>query len=304
MERSKPKTLLIMAGGLGSRYQGLKQVDAILESGETLLEFSIYDAILTGFDKIILILNKKIEHDFIKKIENICHSKNVAFGYVFQEINMFVPEKFTDLVNKRQKPWGTAHAILCAKNIVNEPFVAVNADDFYGRKTFEIAVDAIDSKKIDDYHYQMIAFKLKSTLSKNGSVSRGICMTDRNRNLIKIEEHTDILEKENLVISIQKNEILDEDSLTSMNFWCFGQSIFEYIENKFLLFLENVKTEKQEFYIPSLVQELIVDNKIEVKIGETTSQWFGMTYPEDKILLQTELQKQIKNGLYHQKLWT
>ena len=292
-----------MAGGLGSRYQGLKQVDAVLESGETLLEFSIYDAIICGFDKIVLVLNKKIETHFIEKIKIICTSRKVVFEYVFQEISSFVPHKYFDAAAKRQKPLGTAHAILCARNLINEPFVGINADDFYGRNTFEKAFELLKNKKIDDFNYQMIAFEIASTLSENVSVSRGICTVDDHDKLIKIDEHTEILKIDSQIISVQNKKVLDGDSLSSMNFWCFGKSIFEHLEKEFLFFLENLQTEKQEFFIPMVVQKLILQHKISVKVSQTRSIWFGLTYADDKILLQTEIQKLIKNDVYPEKLW-
>lgn len=292
-----------MAGGLGSRYQGLKQVDAVLESGETLLEFSIYDAIICGFDKIVLVLNKKIETHFIEKIKIICTSRKVVFEYVFQEISSFVPHKYFDAAAKRQKPLGTAHAILCARNLISESFVVINADDFYGRNTFEKAFELLKNKKIDDFNYQMIAFEIASTLSENGSVSRGICTVDNHDKLIKIDEHTEILKIDSQIISVQNKKVLDGNSLSSMNFWCFGKSIFEHLEKEFLFFLENLQTEKQEFFIPMVVQKLILQHKISVKVSQTLSIWFGLTYADDKILLQTEIQKLIKNDVYPEKLW-
>lgn len=306
MEHSKtPKTVVVLAGGLGSRYKGMKQTDALLATGETLLEFSMYDAMRVGFDKFVLIINPKISEEFIGRIRYIGELKNVEVCFVRQEMNGFVPDEYNNLVYERSKPWGTGHAILTAKSVVNEPFVVINADDFYGRASYLKIMESISGGAIRSDQYEMIAFPVASTLSENGSVSRGICALDGQGNLAEVVEHKHIKRRGSKIISETEggNVVLNENQLVSMNFWCFHPSVFEFLENEFLQFLRKEEVLKSEFFIPTVVQHLISNHQVKVKVHASESQWMGLTYPEDKEMVKSFLLNEIQKGNYPSQLW-
>lgn len=300
-----PKTVVVLAGGLGSRYKGLKQTDALLASGETLLEFSMYDAIRVGFDKFVLIVNPKISEEFIERLKRIGELKNVEVCFVRQEMNGFVPDEYSNLVHERSKPWGTGHAILTAKSVVKEPFVVINADDFYGQASYLKIMESINENGIKSGQYEMIAFPVASTLSENGSVSRGICTLDKNGDLIQVVEHTQIKRQGSEIISetAAGNVALNENQLVSMNFWCFHPSVFGFLERDFLKFLQGKDVSKSEFFIPTVIQHLISNHQVKVKVHASESQWMGLTYPEDKVILKSFLLNEIEKGNYPSQLW-
>lgn len=300
---STKKTLVILAGGLGSRYNGLKQVDGILENGSPILEYAIYDALEVGFTKVVCIINKMVPESYIERLKDIATKRNFELEFVYQNLEDFVPNGYD--LSERQKPWGTSHALLCAKDVVKEPFIILNADDFYGRESYKMAADAIDNGEVDDEHFQLIAYKLEPTLSENGSVSRGVCEVDEEGNLTRIDERTSI-EKENGEIIFTEGDIkqkLVADTPVSMNFWVFSPSIFSFVEKKFLEFVNNNPAPKAEYFIPSSAQQLLEEGKAKFKVKTSPEQWMGVTYAADKPLLQEFLRNKIKENKYPEQLW-
>ena len=297
------KTLLILAGGLGSRYKGLKQVDGILDNGSTILEYSIYDALTFGFSKIVIVINRFIPKSYIEKLELISKMKNFELQWVYQDMEQFIP-KDTD-ISAREKPWGTGHAILCAKDVVNEPFAVINADDFYGKEVYQIAADEIDKGNISQNQFELIAYPVETTLSENGAVARGICTLDADNYLLKIEEQTTIRKENNKIIYTENggNIEISPQTLVSMNFFIFHPSFIESLENLFVEFITSKPLPKEEFYIPSAVQRIINTEKVKVLVKTSPSQWMGMTYADDKITLKNYLEKQIQNNRYPKDLW-
>jgi len=298
-------TLVIMAAGMGSRFGGLKQIEPVNENGEFIIDYSIYDAIKAGFNKVVFIIKKEnyeIFKDTIgKRIEN-----QIEVEYVFQELDK-LPEGF-ECPEDRVKPWGTGHAILCAKDAVNEPFIIINADDFYGRESYETAAKFLkELKKEEKLQGAMIAYKLCNTVTENGSVKRGICKANNNKleELVesKIEQEDGKfiaypLEQENTHFEVEK------DTLVSMNMFAFSNEIFEYLEKSFIEFLkENGKELTKEFFIPSFVFELINKEIMEVSVLETNAKWLGITYKEDKEDVVRELKKLHEEKVYEDKLW-
>jgi len=297
-------TLLILAAGMGSRFGGLKQVEPVGPNGEAIIDYTIFDAIRAGFGKVVFIIRESFADAFREKFDAKLKAK-IDVEYVFQELDN-LPEGFT-LPLGREKPWGTAHAILVAKDAVKEPFCALNADDFYGRNAYEVMADFLTKSK-DDAEYSMVGYELKNTLSDHGSVSRGICSVDNNQNLIKIVETKKIVKREESVISIEEDgrELpLTGNEHASMNIWGFKPSIFETLENKFIEFLKTqINKPKSEMYIPSVVFEMIEEQKATVKVLEAHSPWFGVTYKEDKPIVVNRLRKLIDEGEYPEKLWS
>ena len=297
-------TLLILAAGMGSRFGGLKQVEPVGPNGEAIIDYTIFDAIRAGFGKVVFIIRESFADAFREKFDAKLKGK-IDVEYVFQELDN-LPEGFT-LPLGREKPWGTAHAILVAKDSVKEPFCALNADDFYGRNAYEVMADFLTKSK-DDAEYSMVGYELKNTLSDHGSVSRGICSVDNNQNLIKIVETKKIVKREESVISIEEDgreQPLTGNEHASMNIWGFKPSIFETLENKFIEFLKTqINKPKSEMYIPSVVFEMIEEQKATVKVLEAHSPWFGVTYKEDKPIVVNRLRKLIDDGEYPEKLWS
>jgi NDP-sugar pyrophosphorylase family protein len=296
-------TLLILAAGMGSRFGGLKQVEPVGPNGEAIIDYSIYDAIKAGFGKVVFVIRESFADAFKEKFDPILNGK-VEVEYVYQELEN-LPEGFT-VPDGREKPWGTAHAILVAKNVVKEPFCALNADDFYGFNAYRVMAEFLTASE-NPAEYSMVGYKLKHTLSDYGSVSRGICQVDENDFLQKIVETTKILKKEGGVISIEpdesEKELTGEES-ASMNIWGFKPSVFPILEEKFIDFLKEKGRElKSEIYIPSVVFEMIRDNKAMVKVLKADSPWFGVTYKEDKPRVVARLKKLIEAGDYPQKLF-
>ena len=296
-------TLLILAAGMGSRFGGLKQVEPVGPNGEAIIDYTIFDAIRAGFGKVVFVIRESFADAFKEKFEAKLSGK-IDVEYVFQELEN-LPEGFS-LPEGREKPWGTAHAILVAKDVINEPFCAINADDFYGQGAYQIMADFLNNS-VQEQIFSMIGYQLKNTLSEHGSVSRGICTANENDNLVKIVETHKIFKRGDAAVSIPEDgtEIpLTGNEKASMNFWGFHPSIFTTLENKFVKFLETeIDKPKSEMYIPSVVFEMIEDNEVEVKVLEANSPWFGVTYKEDKPIVVNKIDALIKEGVYPEKLW-
>ncbi|PCI06300.1 MAG: nucleotide-diphospho-sugar transferase [Flavobacteriaceae bacterium] len=296
-------TLVILAAGIGSRYGGLKQLDSFTPEGDTILDFSIYDALQAGFGKFVFIIRKNIEKEFKavfdKKLEG-----RAEVAYVFQETEN-IPEKFKP--NKREKPWGTGHAMLMAKEVVNENFAIINADDFYGREAFEIMAKSLQEIPQDSTEFNMIAYQLKNTISEHGFVSRGECVVNKDGLLTDVTERTHI-EKINhkLVRKDSKGNFvpIDENAIVSMNFWGFTAKCFDYAEMLFETFLEkNHNQAKAEFFIPLIVNEMIKEKKASVRVLKSSSLWFGVTYKEDKVVVQSAIETLKNHKIYPINLW-
>jgi UTP-glucose-1-phosphate uridylyltransferase len=296
-------TLLILAAGMGSRFGGLKQVEPVGPNGEAIIDYSIYDAIKAGFGKVVFIIRESFADAFKEKFDKKLQGK-IKVEYVFQELGN-LPEGFT-LPKVREKPWGTAHAILVAKDVINEPFCALNADDFYGYNAYKVMAGYLSGSK-NGLEYSMVGYRLKNTLSDFGSVSRGICDVDDNGNLQKIVETTKILKKGNRVISVEKDgseTLLTGEEIVSMNNWGFHPSIFKILETKFISFLKTeINKPKSEMYIPSVVFEMVQSKEVNVKVLNADSPWFGVTYKEDKPFVVEKIRKLINKGEYPEKLF-
>lgn len=296
-------TLLILAAGMGSRYGGIKQLDGFGPNGETIIDYSLFDAIRAGFGKIVFIIREELREDFIKVFEPKLNGK-IEYEFAIQGFDSFLPD---DLKNvKREKPWGTGHAVLCAWNNTKTPFAVINADDFYGFEAFETMGKFLSENKQEDVH-AMIGYQVKNTLSENGTVSRGVCIKDENDFLINVTERTKIIRQENGQIAFLDNEepeFLGENTPVSMNFWGFMPNVFTEINSLFSAYAhENFNAPKAEFYIPKVISHLIETKKGKCKVFESESDWFGVTYPEDKEFVMESLNKLIKKGKYPSKLW-
>ncbi|HEX9513830.1 MAG TPA: sugar phosphate nucleotidyltransferase [Puia sp.] len=296
-------TLLILAAGMASRYGSMKQIQGFGPSGETIMDYSIYDAIRAGFKKVVFIIRKDFADDF----KNIFEPKlkgRIATDYVYQDLHSFTGT--FQVPAERTKPWGTAHAILCAKDAINEPFAVINADDFYGRDAFEKAY-AFLTKNVNDRTYSIIGYELAKTLSDNGTVSRGVCEVDAHGNLVSIAERTKIYQDGDKITYEEGDQKFEVpfDSKVSMNFWCFAPSVFPYTEGIFSEFLAEQGTNpKAEFFIPIIGDKFIRDGKGAIKVIPTDAQWFGVTYKEDAPDVQASLNALIAKGEYPSKLWS
>lgn len=302
------KTLVILAAGMGSRYGGLKQIDPVGPDNSIIIDYSIYDAVKNGFNKVVFIIKKENEEIFRQVIGDKV-SKYVQVEYVFQSLDK-LPEGF-ECPADRVKPWGTAHAILCCKGVVNEPFVVINSDDFYGRSAYNALGDWIEKTDFSGgkYKFAMAGYYLKNTLTDNGTVSRGVCDVDENGQLVDVIERTKIM-RVNGKISFTEDEQswteLPEDVLCSMNCWCFPAEFIDEIEKYFVEFLKNevpANPLKSEFFLPFLVRDLLSDKKCTVDVLETKDKWFGVTYKEDKPDVVKSVQALVDAGVYPEKLW-
>ena len=290
---SKNATLVVMAAGMGSRFGGLKQMEPISADGRVLLDFSVYDARKAGFNKIVFVIKEAIAEDFInivgKRIE-----KMIDVEYVYQELDK-LPEGFT-CPETREKPWGTAHAILCCKDAVKEPFAVVNADDYYGKDAFSAIYEHLAG---DSEDYCMAGFRLKNTLTENGTVARGVCVTE-NDYLSSVTERTKI--NSDCQFTEDDGETwtqLSPDTLVSMNLWGFRPDIFSYIEKGFEEFLkENINEPKKEYFLPLIVTQLIDAGIKKVKVLPAEDKWYGVTYKEDKPKVCAAIGEMIAEGLY------
>jgi len=295
-------TLLILAAGMASRYGSMKQIQAFGPSGETIMEYSIYDAIRAGFTKVVFIIREEFAQDFKDIFEPRLKGK-IETGYVYQDLKAHLGGR--QLPADRTKPWGTAHAVLCAKDAVQEPFAVINADDFYGRDAFEKAYTFLTTD-CNEKVYSIIGYELLKTLSDNGTVNRGVCQVDAKGNLSSIAERINIAEKDGRILcdDDQEPKELPRDSQVSMNFWNFHPSIFPYSEQLFAEFLaENIEKPKAEFFIPIVADKFINEGKGVIKVIPTSAQWFGVTYKEDAPEVKGKLEELINNGEYPQSLW-
>lgn len=296
-------TLLILAAGMGSRFGGLKQIEPVGPNGETILEYSVYDAIRAGFGKVVFVIRESFAESFKRQFEPKLSGK-IEIKYVYQETNI-LPEGYT-LPEGREKPWGTGHAVLMAKDEINEPFAVINADDFYGANAYKVLSEYLSSQ-ISNSQYTMVGYCLKKTLSDFGSVSRGICVTDQNNQLSEITETHKIRPEEGKILCEWQNETTKElngNEIVSMNFWGFHPSIFSNIEDQFIDFLkQNINLPKSEFYIPFVVFEMIKRKLISVEVLSADSPWFGVTYKEDKPYVIEQIQKLTDEGVYPSNLW-
>ncbi|NQZ59784.1 MAG: nucleotidyltransferase [Lentisphaeraceae bacterium] len=290
-------TLLVMAAGMGSRYGGLKQLDTVGPNGETIIDYSVYDAIQAGFNKVVFIIRQEFEAEFREKVSNKYQDK-IKVEYAFQDLNA-LPEGFS-CPEGRVKPWGTGHAILTADAFIDEAFLVINGDDFYGRESFQVAAD---NYKDSDKSFSMVAFRLDKTLSDFGGVSRGLCQVEDNKLANVVEVHN-IKQSEDKVTS-DSDRTLDGSEPVSMNMWGYTPVLFDYLKEMFVDFLKEEGSElKSEFLIPSVVNELIHSDRETVDILRSNASWFGVTYKDDKPFVVGEIQKLIDNGTYPAQLFS
>lgn len=325
MENKKVQepVLVIMAAGMGSRYGGLKQIDPISEHGEVILDFSLYDAVMAGFKKVIFVIKKEIEDDFKALVEGKS-AKHIDVSYAFQELDD-IPEGF-EVPEGRKKPWGTCHAVLACRDMITGPFAVINADDYYGAGAFQTMYDCLSSlnDETDEngntvYNYAMVNYRIENTLTENGFVARGVCQDDGNGYLKEINERTKIMRKGSVIIYAEeardrdgnivpgeKYTKVDFGTPVSMNFWGFTRSFIDELEVRFPLFLEETlkeNPEKGEFYLPFAVQQLLSEGKARVKMLESHDKWYGVTYHEDKEDVVNAMQSMKDKGFYPDKLW-
>jgi len=298
-------TLLILAAGMGSRYGGLKQMESLGVSGETIMDFSIYDAIRAGFGKIVFVIRHDIEDDFKRQIGSK-YEKIIKVEYAYQELDC-LPKGYK-IPEGRKKPWGTGHAILVAKNLINEPFVVINADDFYGSSGYALLAEYIaNSKNNDDNKYAMIGFVLNNTLSDNGFVSRGVCNSDKNDLLIDVVERVHIEKIDNSIFftSNGTKEELTGNEIVSMNMFGAKPEIFKLLEKSFTNFLDKLQDSlTSEFFLPSFIDELTKKEIISVQVLISQDSWLGITYPNDKPLVVEKIKKLVDEKIYPNKLFS
>ncbi len=295
-------TLVIMAAGMASRYGSLKQIQRFGPSGETIMDYSIYDAIKAGFGKVVFIIRKDFVDDFKEIFETKLKGK-IEIDYVFQDLKSFA--EGYDIPQERSKPWGTAHAVLCASGVVHEPFIVINADDFYGRDAFEKAYNFL-TKEANDHVFGLIGYELVKTLSDNGSVSRGVCKVDKTGNLIEIKERTKIFAKDNKIVFEDdgKEVEVSSDSKVSMNFWCFTPYVFSICKELFDEFLKtNLNQLKSEIYVVDVAASFITLPDNVLKVIPTNAKWFGVTYKEDAPDVENNINALISKGEYPSSLW-
>ena len=299
------QTLLVLAAGMGSRYGGLKQVDPMGPSGETLLDYSVFDALRAGFDRVVFIIRRDIEAEFRERVGSR-YKGNVPVDYVFQQLDL-LPRGFS-VPPDRKKPWGTAHAVWCAREAVAEPFAAINADDFYGRETYEVIGRFLRVAANQRRRFAMAGYRLDHTLSEHGSVARGVCRVDSHSRLMSISECTGI---ERVEGGIQQTEESDGsaqkfrgDEPVSMNFWGLTPAIFPLIEEQLVAFLSANSTDpKAECYIPDAIGEMITQGQATLEVLPTNADWFGVTYREDKPEVMQALKRLHSEGVYPTPLW-
>lgn len=292
LNMNKDITLVVMAAGMGSRFGGLKQIEPIGKNGEILIDFSIYDAVKAGFNKVVFVIKHSIEKDF-KAVVGKRIEKMVKTEYVFQE-NDVLPDGFVCPAD-RVKPWGTAHAVLCCRDVVKEPFAVINADDYYGQSAYKQMADFLKS---NDKDYCMVGFRLVNTLTDNGSVSRGVCEI-KDGELVSVTERTKIVDCKYSEDNGATWTALKPDTVVSMNLWGFMPDLFDYAADGFVDFLrEKINVPKSEYFLPSIVSKLIETGEKKVKVLVAEDKWYGVTYKEDKQDVCAALNKMIDEGLY------
>lgn len=302
-------SLVVMAAGMGSRYGGIKQLDSFGPDGEIIMDYSIFDAMSVGFDKIIIIIRREILDDFMSIIGNRLKKLNVPIHYVFQDLEN-IPEGFS-VPKGRSKPWGTGQAILSAKEYIDEPFLVVNADDFYGRDSFLKLQSFLANSRLNKKKSQfcLAGYVLSNTLSSSGPVTRGVLKFTANYNLTSIEETFSIKKEGDVIIGINSSNekiILPPDTLVSMNMMGFTPSVFNFLETKFIDFLSTLDKNdplKSEFLIPIALNEMLQENLIDVQLIKTSASWFGITYKEDREYVENALMSLKERGIYPDKLW-
>jgi len=298
----KKLTLVILAAGMGSRYGGLKQLDEMSSDGDTIIDFSIYDAIEAGFSKIVFVIRQNLKSEF-QNLFDLKLNKKIEVVFVFQELDS-IPEKYIN--PSRTKPWGTGHAVLMAKDVINDNFAVINADDFYGKNAFVAMADKLRSTDKTSTNFYVIGYPLQLTISEHGSVSRGQCYIDKEGFLQKIIERTHIERINELLFFKDKNSNLteiDKNTPVSMNFWGFTPEIFSFLEDEFLSFLETNTSLKKEFFIPLVIDNIIKSKHATIEVLKCNSKWLGITYQEDKPNVIKEITQLKANGLYPKLLW-
>ena len=298
------QTLLVLAAGMGSRYGGLKQVDPMGPSGETLLDYSVFDAVQAGFDRVVFIIRRDIEEEFREKV-GARYKGNVPVDYAFQQLD-FLPNGFS-VPADRKKPWGTAHAVWCAREAITEPFAAINADDFYGRETYEVIGRFLKAAQPEGANFAMAGYRLDHTLSEHGSVARGVCQVDSNHRLITISECTGIERADGEIVQKEADGSAQKfrgDEPVSMNFWGLTPAIFPLVEEQLVAFLSTSSSDpKAECYIPEAIGALIARDQATLDVLPTNADWFGVTYREDKSQVMQALKKLHSEGAYPTPLW-
>lgn len=295
-------TLVILAAGMGSRYGGLKQLDEIGPNGEAIIDYSLYDAIRAGFGKVVFVIRTDFADAFKSRFES--HLKDrIEVGYVYQSLDK-IPEGSV-MHPGREKPWGTSHATLMAETAVNEPMAVINADDFYGSKAYQAMADFLNTST-DENEYSMVGYNVANTLSEFGTVSRGVCNTDKEGYLTTVVERTKIKREDDGIFYYEDDDRiqLEENTPVSMNFWGLKPSVFKYLNEGFKEFLNDHGNDlKSEYYIPLLINDNIVKGTIRTKVLKCDSPWFGVTYKEDKPMVQQKIKDLIESGAYPQSLW-
>ncbi len=297
-------TLLVLAAGMGSRYGSLKQMDGVGPNGEAIIDYSIYDAIRAGFGKVVFVIRHSFAKEFAEMFNRERFGGRIAVEYVYQELDC-LPEGFS-VPEGRQKPWGTNHAVMMAAGVIREPFAVVNADDFYGREGFEVIGRYLASLEGSRNEYCMVGYEVSKTLSENGTVSRGVCEVDSEGCLAGMVERTKIERVDGTIVFHERDEDtpLAENTPVSMNLFGFTPDYFEYSDSYFRQFLtENGADIKAEFYIPLMVNKLIGDSTARMRVLNTASQWFGVTYKEDRPQLVSKIEALIADGVYPRNLW-
>ncbi|MGN0448153.1 MAG: sugar phosphate nucleotidyltransferase [Acutalibacteraceae bacterium] len=305
----KKTTLVVMAAGMGSRYGGLKQIEPVGPSGEIILDYSVFDAVKAGFDKVVFVIKHEIEEDF-KKITDGRYDSKIESAYAFQSIDD-LPEGFS-VPEGRVKPWGTGQAVLACKGIVDTPFAVINADDFYGAQTFKLIHDELVKEKdeSDKYQFSMVGFRVENTLTENGSVARGVCQTNSDGLLTDIVERTKISKSGGKILFTEDEgktyTQIPEGTTVSMNCWGFTEDMLNELQNRFSAFLEKgIKSNplKCEYFLPFVVDELLKEGKAQVKVLETKEKWYGVTYKEDRQAVCDAIKQKVLDGEYPEKLW-
>lgn len=298
------KTLVVLAAGIGSRYGGLKQIEAVGPHGAIVIEYSVYDAIRAGFDRVVCVIRRDIEKDF-RDIVSSRFEKQIPVDYVFQDM-ADLPAGFS-VPAERKKPWGTGHAVLACREVVKAPFAVINADDFYGRRSYEALGQFLDGVRADASDYSMVGFTLRNTLSEHGHVARGVCEVDRNGLLSRVVERTNI-EKTGSGARFNdpdgSRHDLTGEEVVSMNMWGLTPTLFGHLQREFDAFLhKNAANPKAEFFLPTVVDGLINSGKATAKVLATPELWFGVTYPQDKAVVVEGINALVAQGVYPAKLW-
>lgn len=296
--------LLILAGGMGSRFGGLKQIEPIHKNGEFIIDYSIYDAIQAGFDRVVFLIKEETYDIFRETVGKRVESK-IKTEYVFQKLDN-IPDGFS-IPEGREKPWGTAHAILCCKDVIKDNFVILNADDFYGRDTLMKVGEALRNNSDDDKYFG-VGYKVCNTLTENGAVKRGILSVDENRLMTELNESSIEKVGDKIIANHLGSDVkfeLDPNQLVSMNVWGFSPKIFDYLEKRFVDFMRTVKENplKAEYLIPDVINEQVKNGMVKAVILDTSSVWYGVTYREDKDGVVSAINKMVEDGVYPDNLW-